>query len=66
MNYDVPSPIDYSSYKYYSGIFTLSGTTYGNSLYPDSLMLTGFDTNLVDVMSYEESLEMLSEASSGS
>ena len=61
MNYDEPAPIDLSTYQYYSGIFVQSGITYGNSLYPDSLMLTGFDTNLVDVMSYEDYLEALSE-----
>jgi YD repeat-containing protein len=61
VNYDEPTPIDYSEYKYYSGTFTLSGTIYGNSLYPDSLSLTGFDTNLVEVMSYEDYLEALSE-----
>ncbi len=65
VNYDIiQPPIDYNTYHYYSGIFEQDGAIYGNSLYPDSLSLTGFDTNAVEVMTYAEYL--LARAMEGS
>ncbi len=58
-----PPPIDYSTYRYYSGIFQQGGIIYGNSLYPDTMDFSGANLGWVQIYSYSEYQNILQSLS---
>ncbi len=52
-------PIDYSTYKYYSGSFVQNGVTYGNGLYSQDFGLSKEQSKKVQVYSYADYQKLL-------
>lgn len=58
-SFQAPLPVDYGTYRYYSGSFVRDGITYGNSLYPDSLGFVSLDLKDVRIYAYDEYMNLL-------